>query len=80
MDTGFQDERTQVDANSIRLIFNGANVTPTVAKASGRTTLTYQPDPNRTQTTNQLALTYADTAVALGTTYTYRLGVIENGS
>ena len=57
-----QDDRTQVDSGSIRLSFNDAAVTPTISKASGRTTITYQPDPNRSQTTNQLTLVYADNA------------------
>src|SRR5204863_8683274 len=40
-----QDERTQLDANSVRMTFNAASVSPTVTKSGSRTTLAYQPNP-----------------------------------
>jgi len=37
-------------------------VTPVISKSGSRTTITYQPNPTRTQTTNEFSLVYADTA------------------
>lgn len=55
-----QDDQTQLDPASVRLVFNDAPVTPDVNKAGSRATVTFQPSPNRTETTNRFVLVYAD--------------------
>ncbi len=55
-----QDDRTQLNASSVNLSFNDAAVTPTVNKAGARTTVSFQPSPNRTEATNRFVLVYAD--------------------
>ena len=56
------DSSTQLNPASVQLIYNGATVTPTVSKSGRLTTISYQPNPTRTQTSNEIRFVYADNA------------------
>ena len=56
------DDRTQLNTSSVELTFNGDAVSPNIERTGGRTTITFQPDPDRTTEENAFTLAYADNA------------------
>ena len=58
------DDAALVNRNSIELILNGLDITneATITTANGKTSLSYQPNPARTDLGNDLKLIYQDTA------------------
>ena len=56
------DDTLQVGAGSVKLYFNGAQVTPSIGKTNKLTTVTYIPNATRTTVTNTVTLIYSDNA------------------
>ncbi len=58
------DEGANVVANSVELFLNGLDITgeSNLTNADGRTSLSYQPNPARTELGNSVRLVYQDTA------------------
>jgi hypothetical protein len=54
------DDDLGLNTNSVKLIFNGAAVTPTIAKNGKLTTASYNPNATRATVTNTVELIYAD--------------------
>jgi hypothetical protein len=54
------DDAAQVVLSSVRLFLNNVQVTPTVNRTGGRTTIFYQPNLTRTEVTNRMRLVYSD--------------------
>jgi hypothetical protein len=68
------DSASQLNTNSLRLTFDGANVTPTLQTevpstmiTTKRTIVTYQPNLTRTKITNEVRLVYSDNASPVNT-------------
>ena len=59
-----RDDKTTVNAQSVKLSFNGVDITgqATVSNGNGRTTINYQPPPARQSDRNELVLEYLDSS------------------
>ncbi|MGV3771310.1 MAG: hypothetical protein ACO1QB_00310, partial [Verrucomicrobiales bacterium] len=75
-----EDGASSVNASSIQMSLNGQTVTPTRVKTGSRTTLTYEPSPTRTTVTNEVALTFSDSANPANTVSTAWSFTIVAGS
>jgi hypothetical protein len=59
-----RDDKTTVNTQSVKLSFNGVDITgqATVSSGNGRTTINYQPPPARQSDRNELVLEYLDSS------------------
>ncbi|MDB4784768.1 hypothetical protein OAG32_04790, partial [Akkermansiaceae bacterium] len=59
-----RDDKTTVNVESVKLSFNGVDITgqATVSSGNGRTTINYQPPPARQSDRNELLLEYMDSS------------------
>ncbi len=65
------DDDLQVASGSIKLYFNGAQVTPnSIGKTNTFTTITYNPNASRTTVTNTVQLVYSDNATPTAKSFT----------